>query len=95
MRLALLFMAALAFSGCFDVDEPLCSYACGDNGLCPDDYQCLPDGYCHLHGTPGSCGFSDASAPDSSVPDLGADLSSNDQAASMDLSMQPDSSGTD
>lgn len=50
----------LALAGCFSVDEPPCSYACSDTGLCPDDYQCLSDGYCHLHGQMTSCGYTDA-----------------------------------
>jgi hypothetical protein len=71
----LAFMVALgglcALPGCFEPDQPPCAYACGDNGLCPTDYQCLPDGYCHLHGQPGSCLYPDASA---ALTDGGPDL---------------------
>ena len=74
---ALLLAFTLLSVGCFDVDEPLCTFACGDNGLCPDNYMCLPDGYCHLHGTAGSCGYPDAAM---FLPDLSgsADMSSDD-----------------
>jgi len=47
-----------ATAGC-GVDEPPCSFACGPSSACPDDYQCLADGYCHLHGQKNTCGFSD------------------------------------
>jgi hypothetical protein len=62
---------AVAFSGCFNVDKPTCSYACSDTTpACPDDYECRTDGYCHLVGTTAECMFSDAAmAPiDMSVP---------------------------
>ncbi len=60
----LLVVAALAFAGCFSPAEPVCSFACADTDpKCPVDYVCLSDGYCHLHGNPTSCGYSDASVP--------------------------------
>ncbi len=69
---ALLLSIVLA-AGCFNVEEPPCSYACGPNGECPDDYSCGTDNYCHLHGT-GVCFFSDAALPgDLSVPENMAD----------------------
>ena len=65
-----LVLAALLLAACFNVDERPCSYACGPAGQCPDDYMCLSDGYCHLHGNPQACGYSDLA-----VPDLSMDLS--------------------
>jgi hypothetical protein len=60
----LLLLALLAGAGCFSPTQPICSFACGDSDpKCPQDYVCLGDGYCHLHGDPTSCGFSDASVP--------------------------------
>jgi len=72
----------LSTSGCFSPEEPICSFACGDNGACPDNYECRTDGYCHRKGTTESCLFSDAAvAPDlagmtdmSVSPDLAPDL---------------------
>ncbi len=52
-------LAAVSLAGCFNIDEPPCSYSCGPNGECPDDYSCASDNYCHLHGT-GICFYSDA-----------------------------------
>jgi hypothetical protein len=80
MRASWLAVVLLA-SGCFNVDEPLCSFACGPMGECPDDYKCGPDNYCHLHGNTQPCGFSDASVPDLSM--------------SMDMTATPDLTVTD
>ncbi len=56
---------ALAFGaivpGCYTVPEPVCGFACGPNGACPDDYTCMGDSRCHLNGAPMmSCGMVDA-----------------------------------
>ena len=89
---SLALLLPLAAIGCFDPDEPPCAFACGDNGACPDDYMCLPDGFCHLHGMPGACGF-----PDAAMPDLGVgDLSTSDGNLDMsnpDLPPPPDLAG--
>ena len=67
--LGLLLLAALAAplfvaAGCFNPDQPSCSYACADaDPRCPDDYECRSDGYCHLTGTTEACLFSDAAVP--------------------------------
>jgi hypothetical protein len=63
-------LASTLLSGCFEPSEPPCSYSCGPNGECPDDYSCAADNYCHLHGT-GICFFSDAAV--STPQDGGAD----------------------
>ena len=67
---ALFALAALSFSGCFNVDKPICSYACSDTTpRCPDDYECRTDGYCHKIGSTAECAFSDAAVPlDLSMP---------------------------
>jgi hypothetical protein len=72
MRLVLVAFA-LSLAGCFNIEDRVCAYACGPNKACPDDYQCMPDGYCHLHGNRDPCGYSDA----------GADQSVGDQASSV------------
>src|SRR5581483_6372471 len=58
----------LLLAGCFNVDERPCTFACGPGGACPDDYTCLNDGYCHLHGQPGDCAYSDLAMPDLPAP---------------------------
>src|SRR5579862_740258 len=74
MKRVLLTALVLA-AGCFNVDERPCTFSCGPNGECPDDYQCLKDGYCHLHGDTTSCGYSDLSVVDVAPPE---DLSALD-----------------
>jgi hypothetical protein len=39
---------AAALGGCYDQPKPNCSFSCQTSQLCPDDYQCAPDGLCHL-----------------------------------------------
>jgi hypothetical protein len=57
---ALSLSLSMLVAGCFNPSQPPCSFACGDNGSCPDDYMCLSDGYCHFKGMSGECGYSDA-----------------------------------
>lgn len=85
----ILFALALLSGACFDPDEPPCTFACGENGACPDNYECQADGYCHLKGHTGPCNYSDAAvAPaDLSVPDLAEDDMSIPEG---DMSMTPD-----
>ena len=88
-RLVILLLLALppvSLGGCFDFDEPVCSFKCGGGTTCPDDYECRSDGYCHKENTTDVCSFSDgALASDlSAATDLtdgstnAQDLSSND-----------------
>jgi hypothetical protein len=56
-------VGALFLGACFNPDQPPCSFACGDNQACPDDYTCQPDGYCHKNRDNRACGFSDAAVP--------------------------------
>ena len=86
----------LFLAGCFNFDEPDCSYACtpstpSNTGkpaqACPDSYECRADGYCHKQGSTAACGFSDAAVSDqSAVVDLSpaADLVSNADSSSHD-----------
>jgi hypothetical protein len=74
-RITLLFVVAavLGLGGCFNYSEPICSFSCGtgaDADLCPGNYECRSDGYCHKKGTTESCGFSDAAVS----PDLSANI---------------------
>jgi hypothetical protein len=45
---------------CFQPALPDCAYRCGDPGagpVCPEDYECREDHYCHRVGTVGECPF--------------------------------------
>jgi hypothetical protein len=91
----------LAAGGCFNVDERPCSYACGPNGECPDNYMCLGDGYCHLHGQMTSCGYSDLAAGgqdgpiDLLTPDFTADDGGGTDGPPVDMAQPPDLVSTD
>jgi hypothetical protein len=78
----LLALPLVTLVGCFEYDEPSCSFKCGLGSVdvCPEDYECKPDGYCHKQGSTDVCPFSDAAiVNDQSVPlDLGDDLTSVD-----------------
>lgn len=41
-----------ALHGCFDPDIPDTAFRCGENGECPDGYECREDGCCHKIGIP-------------------------------------------
>jgi hypothetical protein len=71
MRALLAVLALSSLTGCFNPDEPLCSFSCGPGDKCPPRYFCATDGYCHKDGYTAACpGFSDASVPDLGMPDL-------------------------
>jgi|GEM_PF-3467617 len=76
---------AMALSACFSPDQPLCTFTCGENGACPDDYECRADNFCHLKGSVGECPYPDAAVsiqPDLASRDLSADFSSSDASNS-------------
>jgi hypothetical protein len=74
-RVLALVVLVLASAGCFSPTEPICSFACADTDpKCPLDYVCLADGYCHLHGNPQTCGFSDAAVPNDMAMSLPTDM---------------------
>lgn len=84
MTRALLVAAlALGFCGCFNVDKPVCSYACATSDpKCPEDYECRTDGYCHRIGTTDACLFSDAAMPgDMNVSMPSGDMATGDLAS--------------
>jgi hypothetical protein len=75
----LIVLALFACAGCFSPNEPICSFACADTDpKCPQDYICLDDGYCHLHGDPTACGYSDAAVPIDMSVQPAHDLSKSD-----------------
>lgn len=79
---------ALGTGACFSPEQPPCSYACSAQTLCPDNYVCLPDGYCHRKDYTGACSFSDASVPpDQAVANdlTGMDTAQGDGTTSADL----------
>ncbi len=80
-----LFCASLlgGLSGCYQVNEPVCAYACGVDQSCPRSYECRADRYCHRKGSTAACEYSDASVvmEDASI----VDMSMPDQNQSFDL----------
>lgn len=62
---------------CFAPTYSDCAFRCGTQApLCPDEYECRADGYCHLHTSAVSC----APAPG----DLGAASDASFDAAAAD-----------
>ena len=72
MRNLLILVCSLALvGGCYQVDEPVCAYACGQGPggnaqRCPGGYECRADDYCHKVGSTAACQYSDASVVDQS-----------------------------
>jgi hypothetical protein len=63
MLAILLAIPTVTLIGCFEFDEPVCSFKCATAGgpdACPEDYECRSDGYCHRHDSTEVCTFSDA-----------------------------------
>lgn len=69
-------VGAAGLDACFKLDQPTCSLACGPDQVCPDDYECRQDGYCHLQGSTEACEFSDASITTDLTVVLPPDLTS-------------------
>ena len=71
-------------SGCYQVDEPVCAYACAVGSelgaqACPADYECRADRYCHRKGSTAACEYSDASVVvDMSMPDQSQSIDPGD-----------------
>jgi hypothetical protein len=65
LALALLFGAGLFAGACFNPNQPICAFACGEAGVCPDGYTCGADKFCHKIGATGMCPLDDAAAPTS------------------------------
>jgi hypothetical protein len=63
-----LFAAGLgaAAAACFSPLKPACTFACGPDRACPDEYVCSSDGLCHRADGVGQCELSPAS-PDGSA----------------------------
>ena len=58
--LALVFGAGLCAGACFNPNQPVCGFACGEAGVCPDGYTCGADKFCHKVGATGICTLDDA-----------------------------------
>lgn len=83
MRAMLLILTLVAMTcagavGCFNPSIPEVAFRCGDGGLCPEDYECRPDGCCHKIGSP--------------ADEHGQCLVEQDAAVSMDASITADAS---
>lgn len=71
---------------CFNPALPACSYICNHNTLgaplCPDEYECRADGYCHLRGSSEACPYTmDLRPADIGRPAM--DMGPSDAAADM------------
>jgi len=99
----LLFAAALAVSGCFNPDQPVCAFQCGsfNEFHCPTGYTCnRGDGYCHRKDKVNEqCPFPrpDMAAVEMTIPaDLASpDLHKVDDAAASDGATKMDGGATD
>lgn len=58
-------------AACYSLPTPDCGFACGPNGLCPDDYTCGADRRCRRDGAPADlhCPPLDAAVPADAAPD--------------------------
>ena len=52
-----------AAAACFSPVKPACTFACGPDNACPDEYVCASDGLCHRADGVGQCDLS-AGMPD-------------------------------
>jgi hypothetical protein len=87
-----LFAGLLLLSRCFSPDLPACAYICNaDEPRCPDEYECRPDGYCHLRGSSEACPYTMDLSPAPPRPDLAqaGDMTAPDMAAP-DMTGSPD-----
>lgn len=64
----ILFAASLgaAAAACFSPVKPACTFACGPDGACPDEYVCQSDRLCHRADGEGQCDLGPVS-PDGSA----------------------------
>lgn len=58
-----------ALTACYDTPKPACGFACGENRVCPDGYECGIGNLCRLRGVdPAQCpGTPDAQQVDAAV----------------------------
>lgn len=67
--------AGLGLSQCFAPTYSDCAFRCGTGTpSCPAEYECRPDGYCHLPASAAVCAVPDLAA----AADLGADAATGD-----------------
>jgi hypothetical protein len=66
--------AAGAAGGCFSPAQPACAFSCAVDHLCPTNYVCADDGFCHRADDGGGvCLLTPADAADDTAPaDAGA-----------------------
>jgi hypothetical protein len=73
-------LAGLGLSQCYAPSYADCAFRCGSTApLCPDEYQCQADGYCHRPGSTTKCAIALDLA---TASDLGADAAVVDSAGS-------------
>lgn len=69
--LVLCLFAPVLAGGCYE--RPVCSFRCGEDGACPYEYRCAPDGRCKLRDVSPSYECpADRERPDAAPPGLDA-----------------------
>jgi hypothetical protein len=48
-------LAAAGLGGCFSPRQPGCAFSCAGDQLCPENYVCASDGFCHRNDGLGAC----------------------------------------
>jgi hypothetical protein len=81
MKLALVIVIA----GCYTAPEPDCGFVCGPAAVCPDDYTCGVDHYCHLDGAPASLTCTNGSA----APPMVLTIEPHNEATGVPLDIEP------
>ena len=62
-------------AGCFSPQQPGCAFSCAGDQLCPENYFCAGDGFCHRNDGTGTCTLEtpDAAAEASTAQDAEVD----------------------
>lgn len=66
-------LAGLGLSQCFAPTYSDCAFRCGaGTPSCPAEYECRPDGYCHLPASTAACAAADLAVAADLNPDAAA-----------------------
>jgi hypothetical protein len=76
VRLALLLLAVVRLTACFNPTQPGCAFSCAGDGLCPSGYSCGTDLICHRDDGQGTCSILTDAATDATTTDASSDASS-------------------
>jgi hypothetical protein len=65
--------AGAALPGCFSPRQPGCAFSCAADGICPADYTCGDDGFCHRDDGQGFCTLTPQNDAAQDAGDAGVD----------------------